>query len=390
MARRSFAGSRAQEPRRVSLILESPQQGRPSIGRRASRRLLGSIGPRWNGTTGSRQPSRRPAPELPVRIHYPAGAGRIVLRTDCDWEADVEASEISDDRCLWVFRLPVETPQLRFKPVLRDAGGLHWARAEEILILANDVRPVNLYPHFFDDRGYAPRDLRELFDPGAGIGHTFHVLVPEGYAENPLRRYPVLYMQDGRSIFSRKDAPEDHWHVAETLTLLVARNVVPMIVVDVTPQDPEGDFSAPGYEAYGRWLVERLKPAIDAELRTLAGPRHTGVMGSRLGGVVSLYLAWEHPDVFGLAACIAGAFGRSDELRERVAKEPKPSLRLYLDSGEPGGDEDTGRMRDLLLERGFRDGDDLLYCSFPEALDVAASWPFRAHLPLRYLWISKR
>ena len=43
----------------------------------------------------------------------------------------------------------------------------------------------------------------------------------------------------------------------------------------------------PGYEDYGRFLVERLKPLIDGKYRTLTGPTNTAAMGSSLGGVAS-------------------------------------------------------------------------------------------------------
>ena len=70
---------------------------------------------------------------------------------------------------------------------------------------------------------------------------------------------------------------------------------------------------------YGRFLVETLKPLIDAKYRTLTGPADTAVMGSSLGGVVSFYLGWQGPDMFGKVACLSSTFGYRDDLIERVA-----------------------------------------------------------------------
>ena len=99
---------------------------------------------------------------------------------------------------------------------------------------------------------------------------------------------------------------------------------------------PDDRIHLPGYEDYGRFLAETLKPLIDAKYRALPGPTDTAVMGSSLGGVVSFYLAWRWPEIFGKAACLSSTFTYRDNLLERVAEEPKRDLKIYLDSGWPG------------------------------------------------------
>ena len=74
---------------------------------------------------------------------------------------------------------------------------------------------------------------------------------------------------------------------------------------------------------------------MDETYRTLPGPRHTAVMGSSLGVVVSLFLAWQWPEVFGNAACLSSTFGYRDDLHERIETEPKRPIKIYLDSGWP-------------------------------------------------------
>lgn len=314
-----------------------------------------------------------------------------MLRTELDREAEVEAAQVSANSHVWTFSLPVEAPLLRFQAALRDGESLHLARAEEAVAPGDQIEPLDVYPHFFDQQGYESTGFTGSFEVDRRHQHVSEVFLPEGYAENVLRRYPVIYLQDGHNIFSRGSAPRQRWGIAETMTGLGRRSVEPAIVVNVTPENSERDFSTPGWEAYGAWLVECLKPVIDATFRTLDGPCHTGVMGSRLGGVASFYLAWEHPQVFGLAACLSSSFDWNDDLGERVANEPKRRVRFYLDSSWPhDDDEGAWRIRELLVERGYREGDDLLFCTFPEPLDEEASWKFRAHLPLRYLLKSGR
>jgi pimeloyl-ACP methyl ester carboxylesterase len=147
------------------------------------------------------------------------------------------------------------------------------------------------------------------------------------------------------------------------------------------------DYTAPGFEAYGRFLVETLKPTIDAEYRTLPGPRTTAVMGSSLGGVVSFHLAWQWPHVFGKAACLSSTFGWRDALRQRVLTEPKRPIELYLDSGWPQDNYEVTRdMRTLLIERGWVEGRDLLYFAFPQAAHDERHWAMRSHLPFQFFF----
>jgi enterochelin esterase-like enzyme len=111
------------------------------------------------------------------------------------------------------------------------------------------------------------------------------------------------------------------------------------------------------FENYAAFLTEELKPRIDREYRTKPDAEHTGVMGSSLGGICSLALAWEHPEVFGRAGCLSGAFqvDQTNFLNHVLADyggKPKP-FRLYLDSGTKdftGGDDNNS-----LTEKAYKE-----------------------------------
>lgn len=319
-----------------------------------------------------------------VSVRYPLARGRIVLRAEPDWEADVEPVAVSRDRTRFDFEVTADRPHLYCKPVLVDRDGEErWAVGHNYLLI--DSREI--LPHFGADERCSECELLEL-DDEAGRRHRFRVFYPPGYWENTLRRYPVLYMQDGQNLFFPGEAfAGRHWRIAETLRLLDAMNAIEQaIVVGVYPQAREVDYTAPGYHAYGEFLVERLKPFIDRQYRTLPGPEHTAAMGSSLGGVVSLHLAWTHPHVFGSAACLSSTFGWRDDLAERIEREPKRPIRVYLDSGWPNDNyEATRRMRARLAARGYEPGRELHYYAFPEALHDEAHWAMRAHLPLQLL-----
>jgi predicted alpha/beta superfamily hydrolase len=110
-------------------------------------------------------------------------------------------------------------------------------------------------------------------------------------------------------------------------------------------------------------------------------------MGSSLGGVVSFYLGWQRPDVFGKVACLSSTFGYRDNLIERVATESKRNLRIYLDSGWPRDNyEPTRAVRDRLLWKGYSPGSELFYLAFPEAKHNEMAWAERSSIPFQFLF----
>ena len=326
-----------------------------------------------------------PVETFEVRVHYPLERGRMVLRCELDWERDLEAVASSDSEAR--FRVPAPKAFLYFKPVIREGSKLHWSKGPNYLALATEGREV--YPYFFADEGCSACELRELAVPGNGRVHRYRVFYPPGYHENVLRRYPVLYMHDGHNLFFPDEASYGrHWEVTETLGVLDQMNALEqVIVVGVHPNEREREYTWPGYEAYGRFLVQALKPAIDASFRTRPEAAATAVMGSSLGGVASLHLAWQWPEVFGQAACLSSTFGWRDDLAERIESQERRAIKLYLDSGWPEDNfEATRAMRGRLRRRGFTEGRDLLYLAFPRARHDERHWALRAHIPLQFFF----
>lgn len=323
-----------------------------------------------------------------IVVHYPADPGAIRLRTSADWERDVLPlpAEPASDVPAFRFRVTGTEPFLYFKPVRADGDGRAWAIGENRLALPG--RPTRVYPAFAPDAACSYCTLRTL-DPGAGRpAHRYRVYYPPGYHENLFARYPVVYMHDGQNLFLPEEAfAGATWETSRTLEMLTAMNALePALVVGIYPEEREREYTRPGWDDYADFLVRHLKPEIDREFRTLPEPRHTSVMGSSLGGVVSFHLGWRHQEVFGQAACLSSTFGYADDLLDRVGREPRPATRFYLDSGWPRDNYEVTRlMRDRLRATGYADGADLLYLTFPEAMHDERSWALRCHIPFQFL-----
>lgn len=233
-----------------------------------------------------------------------------------------------------------------------------------------------------------------------GTNRFIRVYLPPSYDHEPRRRYPVLYLQDGQNVFTTVGTNVafgwGNWALDTTVDALAVEKrmqEIIMVAVDCSAQryrdylGPTNAIAAPAsrktkrraakttaesrYQKYARFLIEELKPHIDREYRTRPGPAHTGVLGSSMGGICSLALAWEHPEVFGLAASFSGAFQvekrsfLTNHLRSFRGRPKK--FRAYLDSGvvdysgSDDGRADTDAVVSELRRIGWRDGKNLLH-----------------------------
>lgn len=324
-----------------------------------------------------------------VRVHYAVREGeRIVLRTETDWDLDVEPTRLSEDGRTFEFDLSGTRPFLYFKACLRSGDTLTWMPGTNRLVLLDVPGPADVHPYFRSSPDGTFEQPIVLPSKELGRDVSLRVYLPAGYVEAERRRFPVVYMQDGQNLFFPEEAfLGREWQVDETIAKLDGMSAVdPMIVVGILAGDRKDDYTKPGYEKYAAAVVREVKPLVDARYRTRDAPLDTAVMGSSLGGVVSFYMAWQYPEVFGFAACMSSTFTFQDDLLERVLSEPKRSTSFYLDSGWPHDNyEVTLAMEAALLSRGYEQGRDVLHLVYPKGRHNERSWADRLHVPLQ-LW----
>jgi predicted alpha/beta superfamily hydrolase len=312
----------------------------------------------------------------------------LVLRTEQDWEKDIEPSAVSEDGTTWTFNVRADQPFLYFKPCLVRDGEFHWAvGSNNLLLMAEEDRRL-CYPFFLSPSQGRFSPLIELPSKILGRAHKLRVYLPPGYHENTLASYPVVYMQDGQNLFFPDEAFMGHeWSVDETSQTLRSMGAVEdFVFIGIHSDDRMRDYTEPGYEPYAASLATEIVPAAQARLRVERHRRFRSVWGSSLGGVVSFYTVWQHPDVFGTAACMSSTFAHKNTLIDRVLDEPARDVGFYLDSGWPGDNyEVTMAMATALISRGWRYGHNLLHLCFPQAQHNEAAWGMRLHLPMQFL-----
>jgi predicted alpha/beta superfamily hydrolase len=326
--------------------------------------------------------------ERTLRVSYPAAGGRLILRTEQDWNRDIEPIAISEDDNTFTFQLWATQPFLYFKPCLVRDGEFRWSVGPNKLLLMTEADRRVFYPFFFGPEHGRFSRLVELSSQILGRVHRLRVYVPPGYDENTLESHPVAYMQDGQNLFFPKEAFRgQEWKVDETSQTLRAMSAVEdFVIVGIYSGDRMRDYTAPGYTVYARSLAEEIVPEAERLLRVENHRRYRTVWGSSLGGVVSFYSVWQYPGVFGTAVCMSSTFSHKDNLIERVLNEPARDVAFYLDSGWPGDNyEVTMGMAMALVSRGWRYGHNLLHLCFPHAEHEEKAWGLRLHLPLQFI-----
>jgi len=239
--------------------------------------------------------------------------------------------------------------------------------------------------------------LRDVPSPGLGIRRDLLACLPPSYAQSD-QQYPVVYMQDGQNLFDEATSFAGSWNAAAIVETLAAegREAIIVGVPNAGPRriDEYSPF-ADGFRGGGlardylQFLMNRVKPAVDAAFRTLPGARTTGLLGSSMGGLLSLFGFFERPDVFGLAGAMSPAFWFARRaIFPYVEKRPFHGGRLWLDAGTSEGPfalADVARMRDALIEKGYRLGRDLECVLETGGRHDEASWGRRLPATLRFM-----
>lgn len=211
-------------------------------------------------------------------------------------------------------------------------------------------------------KAFNPASPPTIFSPALNETRRYRVVLPRGYTQHAQRRYPVIYMHDGQNCFDNSTAAFGvEWRADEALASLTRAGVMRECIIVGVDNGPNrlNDYAAPdaggwGDGRYFTFLRTQLKPLIDAQYRTLAGPETTAAVGSSMGAQASLFMGWDFPSVYGRIGGLSGAYTVFNaNFLTRVQSQPRRAVRLYLDTGDAGTASDnywqTYNLRDNLL-----------------------------------------
>jgi predicted alpha/beta superfamily hydrolase len=220
-------------------------------------------------------------------------------------------------------------------------------------------------------------------------------------------------MHDGQTLFDAATSLVGEWQVDETLEALSQQGIEAIAVGIPNMPDRRLDEYSPYRndllgmggqgDAYLAFIIETVKPLINRDFRTQTDRAHTGIMGSSMGGLISLVAYCRYADVFGFAGIMSPAFWfAKDAIFAEVAATLPPPGRLYLDVGTREIADPTDRdhrigaiserylgdaqaMRDLLVEKGYHAGRDVVYVEEQDAPHHEIAWARRLPDALRFL-----
>jgi predicted alpha/beta superfamily hydrolase len=307
-----------------------------------------------------------------------------------------------------------------------DQGALDWSQpdagADHGRALDADARDAGDAPDMQTEAcgGANPRpDLAAQWDgrwgwlPAFDSAHVaprgITIYLPAGYDATDAR-YPVLYLHDGQNLFDPQHAAFGQaWHVDDAVHGLGAR-IEPLIIVGIHNTDArmaeytptaDAEFGGGDAPAYGRFLVHELKPWIDATLRTRCDRLNTGVAGSSLGGLVSVWLLHTYPEVFGRVAALSPSFWWDDRVAhtwiDGLAAGWLPGTRLWIDGGNREGNDadqdgrssvlaDARVVVDGLVAAGVPFAEAVAYLEGPEDAHDEPAWARRLPAVLAWMW----
>ena len=283
-----------------------------------------------------------------------------------------------------------------------------WHEYEEVYGPENTVSGrVVVWPDLAADLPGGPRSILVYLPPS--LAEHWAPAADHGEAAEPTRHYPVLYLHDGQNVFDERTSNAGEWHADETLEMLSADGIEAIAVAmpnggtarmdeynpwrSLPPSMGRRRFPARPMggrgDDYLGWLAGHVKPLVDRSFPASAAREATGLIGSSMGGLISLYGLIAYPRVFGLAGVMSPSIAWDRYHLLRLVEEGKvPPARIHLDMGGrewAGMLPDARRLRDTLLARGWVEGRDLHYVEEHDAVHDEDAWGRRLPDALRFL-----
>lgn len=248
------------------------------------------------------------------------------------------------------------------------------------------------------------------------------IWLPPEYHSQPEQSFPVLYMHDGQNLFYPEESFSGvDWGVVPAMQKALQENTIrPAIIVgiwntekrfqELLPWKPitnsirgmkmydkhKAEIGRVVSDNYLRFMVEELKPRIDEKFHTLPDAANTFVMGSSMGGLISLYAICEYPHIFGGAGCLSTHWPILKQTMINYLKKNMPdpaSHKLYFDFGTDGLDAEYEiyqiRVDKTLQSAGFKEGHNWITHKFDGDDHHERFWRKRVHIPLQFLLGSK-
>ncbi|MBE2268217.1 MAG: alpha/beta hydrolase [Anaerolinea sp.] len=235
------------------------------------------------------------------------------------------------------------------------------------------------------------RVMRGVHSPQLDVARDVIVYLPPSYHDSD-KRYPVVYMQDGQNLFDAGTAfAGQEWHVDETMEMLATEGIEAIIVgvyhggeQRIAEYNPFPHVWRGRGQLYLDFLTQTIKPLIDRDFRTKPDRANTGILGSSMGGLISMYAYFHRSETFGFAGVMSPSFWiGSGAIYANIQDIPFIEGKIYLDNGTR--ETSARRMNALLIKKGYTPCGNLLYVVEQDAEHTESAWARRMPDALRFL-----
>lgn len=247
-----------------------------------------------------------------------------------------------------------------------------------------------------------------FYSPQLENSRDLLVWLPPSYDASD-KRYPVIYMHDGHNLFDKYVSYAGEWQVDESMTALAEEGHEAIIVgIPNVGEERMNEYSPFTDERLGGgkgdqymdFLIHTVKAVIDLNFRTLPDRENTGIAGSSMGGLISLYGFFHHPNVFSMVGVFSPAFWFANNRCERFVRDQAyEEGRIYLDIGTAEDEDpddnpslavakpyvrDARNMVHVLRDKGYT-SEQLMYVEEKGAPHHETAWARRFPNAIRFL-----
>jgi predicted alpha/beta superfamily hydrolase len=233
-----------------------------------------------------------------------------------------------------------------------------------------------------------------------------HIYLPPGYYTDPGKSFPVLYVQDGKSVFDYTDWSKESLGMHVTADKLISeKKIQDIIIVGIDNIGEERineyahwdgiDMGKPVKGKgllYEDFVINDVKPFIDQNFRTMEDRENTALMGASIGGLVTFNIGFRHPETFSKLAMMSPYLGWGDgeiyrELEGGAYKAKRP-VKMWIDVGSTESDfmSMAAAAISILTKNGYQDYDELAVYEAPGGVHSERSWAERVEPVLLYFF----
>ncbi|BDU51194.1 alpha/beta hydrolase [Haliovirga abyssi] len=228
-------------------------------------------------------------------------------------------------------------------------------------------------------------------------GRKMEIYLPPSYKKDKSKRYPVIYMHDGQSMFTTTYLG-NNWEIDKIMDRLIAKDKVEESIVvaiynrnraeeyipyEDKQQQKYGNFKKSKSKELGDFIEKKLIPYIDGKYRTIPTKENRAVVGCSTAGLYSLWEGINYSNLFSMIVSVSPSYELgNDKIFEEMKNTPKKNVKIWIDVGTSEWDPKPRKMIKILLSKGYVYGKDLFYYEVKDGEHFSTSWKERIEYPI--------